>query len=387
MEKSEFKLGIDEEDEGEGESGDTKTRRQLPGISADAWNGVNKLRKKKGITWNEFFQWIRNYEDWVEHLFTLPKTPSIADKLNTVTVMHYMELWLRNIYENFLEEPFKDIHDVKEHFGTAKEKTAIVIGAGPSLYKYNHLELLAQSTFYKQRAGPVLTTSHTLKDCLEAGIIPDYMILLDPEPLMLSHIDHEIIDKYADKITAIFAITAHPTVLKRWKGKRLFFLPGISEATIPNVQAVISSFFPMLNEMNGLANAGTFSWSIAKFLGCNTIVLIGMDHGFLADTPVEETPYYSIFEQSFKTREEIIQNCYRFHTHSFFKTNSYTDVVYGNFAKNTVAIAKIANKQKGIITKNCTGGGIIDNSAIENQWFEDFLREWGGKEKGEKKET
>lgn len=380
MKKSDFKLGIHDKHEDfddEEEKSDIKKRRQLPGISEKAWAGVNELRKEKGITWNDLFERINNYKDWTEHLLKLTQKPSIGDKLNALTVSHYMPLWLDNLYENFLEEPLKDIHDVKDFFGTARDKPAIVIGAGPSLYKYNHLNLLAKSKFYKDKVGPILTTSHTVKDCLEHGVIPDYMILVDPEPIMLSHLDHEIIDKYADKIEAIFSITIHPGVLKRWKGNKHFFMSAISDATIPNVQAVLSGFFPMLNGMNGLANAGSFSWSIAKFLGCNPIALIGMDQAFLLDTPVEETPYYKAFQSSFKTRKEIIENCYRSHTHSFFKTDCYTDDIYGTFAKNTVAIAKRVKNEEGVITINATGGGFIDEpNIIENQWFEDFLKKY-----------
>lgn len=377
MQQNEFTRIGNEESEGEGEEeSDIKRRRQLPDISEEAWEGVNKLRKERGITWNDLFERMNNYQDWTEHLLTLSPKPTLGDKLNAVTVTYYMPLWLSNIYETFLKKRLENIHDVKEFFGGEKGKPAIVIGAGPSLHKYNHLELIAQSAFYKNKEGPILTTSHTVKDCLDQGVIPDYMILLDPEPVMLSHIDHDIVDRYADKIKGIFAITTHPDVLNRWKGDKFFFMPSVSEKTIPNVQAMMSGLFPMLNEMNALGNSGTFSWSIANFLECNPITLIGMDEGFLPDTPVEETPYYTAFKKSFDTREEIIQKCYRFYTHSFFRTNCYTDDVYGNFAKNTVAIAKMA-KEQGVKTINATGGGMVDApDVIENMWLEDFLKQW-----------
>lgn len=380
MKKSDFKRGIKDRILTESEAGKDKggeKRRQLPEISEKAWKGVNELRQKNNLTWNDLFKRINNYQDWAEHLFRLPQEPSLGDKLNAVTVTNYMPLWLSNIYNYFLKEPFKDIHDVKEIFGTAKAKPAVVIGAGPSLHEYNHLELLAQSEFYKNKIGPVLTTSHNIKDCLEAGVVPDYMILLDPEPVMLLHVDHEIIDKYADKITGIFSITTHPDVLNRWKGKKLFFMPSISERTIPNVQAVFSGFFPMLQEMNALANAGSFSWSIAKFLGCNPIVLIGMDEGFLMDTDVEDTPYYRALKQPSITREEVIKTCFMYHKHSFFNTERYTDDIYGSFARNMIAIAKQVKEEEGVVTINCTGGGFIDDpNVIENEWFNKWLKTW-----------
>ena len=183
MKKSDFTLGIndkEEESEDKEETGEKK-RRQLPGISEKAWNGINEIRKEKDITWNELIEQIYHYQDWLGHLLTLPPKPTIGDKLNAVTVTYYMPLWLKNIYLNFFMEHIKDINDIKEIFFTEKGKPAIVIGAGPSLHKYKHLELLAQSEFYKNKEGPIITTSHTVKDCLEAGVIPDYMVLLDPQ--------------------------------------------------------------------------------------------------------------------------------------------------------------------------------------------------------------
>ena len=46
---------------------------------------------------------------------------------------------------------------------------AIVIGAGPSLYKFNHLELLAKSDY----DGSLLITDRMLRPCLNMGITPD----------------------------------------------------------------------------------------------------------------------------------------------------------------------------------------------------------------------
>ena len=45
----------------------------------------------------------------------------------------------------------------------------IVIGAGPSLYKFNHLEILAKSDY----KGTLLITDKMLVPCLKGGITPD----------------------------------------------------------------------------------------------------------------------------------------------------------------------------------------------------------------------
>jgi hypothetical protein len=147
--------------------------------------------------------------------------------------------------------------------------------------------------------------------------------------------------------------------------------------TIPNVQAVISGLFPGFTEFDAGAHVGAFTWNMAQYMGCNQIALIGLDCSFLPDTPVEKTPYYDAYRPSYDTEQEMMDACYYFHTHSFFGNNSYTDDVHKSFAKMMVIIAKIGEKQRGIKTINCTGGGFIDEpDIIENMHFADWLKQF-----------
>ena len=352
---------------------DKKKRRELPPIRDDVWNNINGIRKEFKITWGDLFERFYNYQDWFAHLLRLPKEPSKGDRLNVTTTHFYMSLWLENVYKNFIKEHIKDLPDVRSIIGIAKDRPAILIGAGPSLKENNYLELLANSDF-KQK-GKIIAVSHILDDCLNAGVIPDYITLVDPEPMMIDHINTDIVDKYASEITGIFPITIHPDVLQRWKGKKLFFLAGIPETTIPNVQAVMSGLFPKITELSGCSNAGTFSFLMGWQMGCNPIAMIGMDMSFMPDTPIEETPYYKAFRPAYKTEKEMIAECYRFHTHSFFQNNCYTDDIYYQFALGITDLAKQTKEANGATLINCTGRGIIDEpDIIENMWFEDFLK-------------
>lgn len=354
-----------------------KRRRELPPISGEVWDSINKIRKEFDITWGELFERLYNYQDWFAHLLSLPKELTKGEKLNVATVHCYMGLWLENTYKNFLKEHIKDLPDVRTIFGIGKGRPALVIGAGPSLKENNYLELLSKSDF--KRKGIIIAVSHILCDCLEAGIIPNYMPLIDPEPVMIDHINSDIVDKHASEITAIFPISVHPDVLERWTGKKLFFLPTISESTIPNVQAVMSGLFPNVTELSGCSNAGTFSLFMGWQMGCNPIGMIGMDLSFMVDTPIEETPYYKALRPAYKTQKEMIAESYHFHEHSFFKNNCYTDDFYYQFTLGVVDLAKMAKENSGISLINCTGRGMIDEpDIIENMWFENWIKKWGG---------
>jgi len=355
-------------------TGIVKKTRHIPAVTADHWDVFNEMRINHNLTWDDVFKQFHNYLAFTEHLFSLPQEVDRHAQVNAATIQYYITLWLKHAYQNFLEEHIKDIPDIKSLQNNVENKPALVIGAGPSLEKYNHLDILAESDFYKKKQGTIMCCSHSLIPCLEAGIIPDYMTLTDAEDVMLAHIDADIVDQYSDQITGIFVVYTHPSVLERWKGKKIFMLPCIPDVTIPNVQAVISSLFPNMTEFNACAHVGAFTWNLAVFMGHKSIAMVGLDCGFLPDFPVKDTPYYNVYIKSHSSEKEMVDKCYHFHTHSFFGNNSYSDDIHYGFAEACVQIARIAKEHNGVDTFNCTGGGFIDTpDVIENMHLEDWL--------------
>ena len=356
---------------------DTKRDRHIPGISDEHWDSLNEIRKTQKETWAETFERFHNYQDWVGHLFSLPKETSEVAVMNASTVTQLLPQWLENMRRNFMKDT--EIPDIRELKNSVEPGTpGLVIGAGPSLYANNHLDMLRESVFYKERKGVIISVANNIKDCLDSGIVPDYMVLIDGDPVITPEfIDHAIVDDHSKGITAIFSVTIAHEALCRWKGDARFFLPGIPDATTPNVQAVISGLFPNITEMDGMSNCGSFAWNVARYVGCNPIALIGLDFSFRADTPIKDTWYWEKLRAACSSDKETVDTMYRFHTHSFFGTNCFTDVVYGSFAIGSTANFKAYKKRDGIITQNCTEGGILDDEeALECLWFKDWLAKW-----------
>jgi len=350
--------------------------RHLPEISEEHWSAFNEIRKVHNATWAETFERLYNYQDWVGHLFNLPKEPSETDMLNASTVTHLLPQWLENIHLNFIKDA--EIPDIREIENSVEPGTpGLVIGAGPSLRANKHLDILRESVFYKERKGVIISVGNNIKECLDSGIVPDYMVMIDGDPTIPTEfIDHNIVDDNSKNITAIFSMTVHPTAVNRWKGDARFFMPIIPDLTIPNAQAVLSGLFPDVMEADGMANCGSFGWNVARHVGCNPIALIGLDFSFKPETPIKDTWYYEHLRAFCPSDKECIDTMYRFHTHSFFGTNCFTDIVYGSFGVGSVAIFKAYKERDGIITQNCTEGGIIDDEEIENMWFRDWLAKW-----------
>jgi hypothetical protein len=280
------------------------------------------------------------------------------------------------MHHNFIKDA--KIPDIREIENSVKPGTpGLVIGAGPSLHANNHLDMLSDSVFYKERKGVIISVANNIKDCLDSGIVPDYMVLIDGDPeITPEFIDHDIVDDYSEYITAIFSVTVAHEAESRWKGDARFFMPVVPDVTIPNVQAVLSGLFPNVAEMDGMGNCGSFGWNVARYVGCNPIALIGLDLSFRPETPIKDTWYYKQLRSACSSDKETIDTMYRFHTHSFFGTNCFTDIVYGSFAVGSMDVFKAYKERDGIITQNCTEGGIIDDEEIENMWFRDWLAKW-----------
>jgi len=358
------------------DNGDKKTRH-IPEISDEHWDALNEIRKAHKETWAETFERFYNYQDWVGHLFNLPRETSEIAMLNASTATQLLPQWLENMHLSFIKDV--EIPDIREIENSVEPGTpGLVIGAGPSLYANNHLDMLRDSVFYKEHKGVIISVAHNIKDCLDSGIVPDYMVLIDGDPVITPEfIDHDIVDDHSKDITAIFSVTVAHEAASRWKGDARFFMPIVPDATIPNVQAVISGMFPNISEMDGMGNCGSFAWNVARYVGCNPIALIGLDFSFKPDTPIKDTWYYEQLRSACSSDKETIDTMYRFHTHSFFGTNCFTDIVYGSFCVGSVAAFKAYKERDGIITQNCTEGGLIDDpEAVECLWFKDWLAKW-----------
>jgi hypothetical protein len=355
---------------------DTKRDRHLPGIADEHWDVLNGIRKAHKETWAETFERLSNYQDWVGHLFNLPRETSEIAIINASTVMQLLPQWLENVHLNFIKDA--EIPDIREIENSVEQGTpGLVIGAGPSLRANNHLDMLRDSAFYKEHKGVIISVANNIKECLDSGIVPDYMVLIDGDPIITPEfIDHNVVDDHCKDITAIFSVTVPPAAAKRWKGDVHYFMPVIPDMTIPNAQAVISGLFPNVTEMDAMANCGSFAWNVARYVGCNPIALIGLDFAFKPETPIKDTWYWEQLRASCSSDKETIETMYRFQTHSFFGTNCFTDIVYGSFGVGSMETFKAYKKRDGIITQNCTEGGIIDDPDIENMWFRDWLAKW-----------
>lgn len=326
------------------------------------WRVLQSIRERHNLTWREFVHQLATYPDVVEQALNLPPEINKSMVVDATTLHNLMPMWMNNIHDNFDE--IKNGLDIRDLQKTTLP--GLVIGAGPSLYRHKHLEILADIGF----DGVIFAADKVLKDCLEAGVVPDYALILDGSDKIFEFIDHDIVDEHVNEIGAIMCVTTHPGVVKRWKGKKYWFINSISEEVAPNV-AFLFQYLLKKTELSTAGHASSVGWSVAHTLGCREIILAGVDLSFEHNTPIEETPYYDRYVNAGFSAEKI-KSFYKAYHHVFFNTDCYYDPVFESYIKCSMAQLSSA-KKAGCNIINCTGGGAIEGMEVECAHLADII--------------
>lgn len=266
-------------------------------------------------------------------------------------------------------------------------KSAIVIGKGPSVKKFNHLEMLADSNY----DGCIICSDGMLPRVLKSGITPEkfpyfYVVTIDPDPSTRQWYDEEIVDKFGSKINGIFTTVSHPpTVLRaREAGINIHWIHSLFDyhEGIKSFNYISGKIVRSKNHNYGLpaiqtgGNVGTSSWFIGwKILQCKEITLIGINHGWEEDDPWDlivshnnmldikdidqkKPSFKKLFEKVFNPEF----NCFFVYDPIFrFYSNAFREF--------------ISRSPEWLTTINATEGGSIFGEKIICKKFSDFLSE------------
>jgi len=213
--------------------------------------------------------------------------------------------------------------------GKAKDSTAIILGAGPSLFRNNHLELLAESNY----KGLIMIPEIIAKKSLEKGLTPDKFNIsyftLEENFDVAEFLNNEICLKWSDKITVY-----------------------CSSRTIEKSKAFIERKFRRMvqidrKEANESSNVGLFMLSVVFHeLGINHVCLVGMDHS----THEWET-------EKIDHNSEIYKLCFKEIHNTFSNTIAVLNPIHQVWHEQFYYFIEKYFKDVTII--NCTEGGSL----------------------------
>ncbi len=204
----------------------------------------------------------------------------------------------------------------------AKAKSAIIVSAGPSVRQRKSISRIKASGY----SGTVVATDGSYVACLKEGLVPDYVICLDPHPTRIvrwfgdpdieahsrnddyyerqdlnidfrnntlkTNLDNiELVNRHAHATAAVFATTVDRTVTERARqaGFPIYWWhPLMDNPTAPD--SLTGKIHRLVNLpcLNTGGTVGTAAWMIAAVtLKIPNIAVVGMEGGTLVDDSID----------------------------------------------------------------------------------------------------
>lgn len=207
--------------------------------------------------------WTMHDKDYFEELRSAISRDSHKNQVNTNTLEKFSRLWLRNSCKNL---PYlASLGGVKDYFGIAPSTVPFVIlAAGPSL------ETILPHLYELKKRAVLICVDTALRSCLNAGVEPDFIVLVDPQYACARHI--EFLSAPTSILIAESAVW--PSVF-RFKCREIVLCSSLFP---------IGQYFERRLGQKGALGAGgsvaTTAWDFARKCGAKKIYLAGMDLGF-----------------------------------------------------------------------------------------------------------
>ncbi len=193
------------------------------------------------------------------------------------TINSWRDIWIKNITDNHKEHgPFAD-NSLGEIYHKYKDKPCIIAGSGPSLAYNGHL--------LKDRGDiPLVSCLHNFHFFEDRDVDVDYYVSLDAGPVTVEEVSEggqkteEEYWELTEKRTLLAWIGTHPTLLKKWRGKVLFYNAPVPDPAVIEATDDLEVFNVFVSNGGNVLGA---CLNIAKaFLGCPTIGFVGADFCF-----------------------------------------------------------------------------------------------------------
>ena len=285
----------------------------------------------------------------------------------------------------------------------AKAGSALVVSAGPSLHRRDSIKRVKLSGY----TGTIIATDGSYIACLKQGLVPDFVITLDPHPRRIvrwfgdpefeknmtgddyfsrqdldvefrinSDIQNQahisLVNLHGARTKAIVSSSAPGNVVARLQAAGLdayWWNPLVDDPLVQgSITRQLYDIFPVPC-LNTGGTVGTAAWVFANsFLKIPEVGLLGMDLGYYADTPIEKTQTFYELHQQIADRASIHTLFVDF---EFPLTGEkfYTDPTYYWYRKNFLELLALSENR----TINCTEGGTLFADELPCETLDSFL--------------
>lgn len=194
-------------------------------------------------------------------------TEEQVKKRNTKILSGWTHIWFQNAAKLWAGKILGKKHDIKKLAGKHSGIPALITGSGPSLEE-------SLSTLKGNFPGITITTNSALSACLKSGLKPDYVHIFDG---LYKKDRMEGIP--IDGIPLIGCTTLDPDLVKWWKKRapvHAFHMFDPQSEYFKEFQWYFWDYDAFYTSGSVAPNA----IRIAAYLGCDPIILVGLDLGF-----------------------------------------------------------------------------------------------------------
>lgn len=183
-------------------------------------------------------------------------------EVNTNTLRRFGRLWVRNLLANL--DPLLACPGVAALEGRLAGLPAVVLAAGPSLESI--LPLLPR---LRERLV-LIAVDTSLRPCLNAGVEPDFLLVIDPQYWNSRHLD-----RARPRRTVLVSETSTwPGVFRRLR------LPTFLASSLFPLGEYLESVTRAKGRLGAGGSVATSAWDFARLAGARPILMAGLDLGF-----------------------------------------------------------------------------------------------------------
>ena len=281
---------------------------------------------------------------------------------------------------------------------------AVVVSAGPSLHSTSTLDRLAAA---RRDGVSIVAIDGSYLKCLRAGIVPDYVVTLDPHPTRMVRwfgdpeleknaasddyftrqdldIDFRnesvrrnlenmlLVDRFAAQSKLVISVTAPTSLVDRVEQAgfdRYWWTPLVDDPAAADSMTAQMYQHARCPAFNTGGNVGTAAWVFARFwLGCEQVAVIGMDLGYRMDLPKTQTQtYYEL--QALLGVDDVPEHFFPVLHNPHTRSDSYIDPTYQWYRANLLDMLKAS----GSSLYNCSGDGNLFGEGVIWQDIETFM--------------
>lgn len=278
-----------------------------------------------------------------------------------ITVKSWGPQWTYQIAENAKNYDMAANSCMSEH-GKCGMKPCILAGSGPSLR--TSIEVLKDKEPAKGRGNiPIVSALHNFQYFEDNGIMTenDYYVNLDAGDITVRELSEggkQNVEWYWERTkdrTMVCVVNAHPDLLRRWKGRILWFgVPSATHEMFADVKKHID--FGKIPAFNVGGNVmGAALYFARAVLGCSIPIFIGMDLSFSYDKK------FHAWDSHYDDKFSGVMPCYDIFGNRVWTWPSYWG--FKNWFDYIVSGGQGGNAQLWI---NATEGGIMGAYAQGN---------------------